>query len=51
MIGEKLYVPDYRFEAKHRKHAGEYGIVVLETRSWVVLEFDNGDRYMYPKIH
>ena len=33
----------------HKKHDGEAGTVILETRCWVVLEFKNGDRYMYPK--
>lgn len=44
IIGTKMSVPK-----ENKKHAGETGTVILETRCWVVLEFKNGDRYMYPK--
>lgn len=45
IIGTKMSVPKEK-----KKHAGETGTVVLETRFGIVLEFENGDRYMYPKI-
>ena len=45
IVGEKLCVP-----SGHRRHGGETGKVVIETRFGIVLEFENGDRYMYPKI-